>query len=184
MIGKRDPRMKASRVFNESTAAVRTPFGAFAGLMVWLLIGLFAVMCMFCVVAGAEVYRGAVRTAESNADLRTAVSYVAGKVRAWDRQGAIKVEPWEHGTALMLTEEIDGELYTTCIYGWKGGVWEVFALSGSEFDPDGGECIADGEDLNFEFVTNDLLKMTIKINGAEYTTHVALRTDPAPVFGG
>jgi len=179
MIGKRDPGLKKSRVFNESTAAMRTPFGAFAGLMVWILIGLFAVMCMFCVVAGAEVYRGAVRNAESNADLRTAVSYVAGKVRAWDRQGAVAIEPWAMGDALMLTEEIDGEAYTTCIYGWDGGIWEIFAPSESDFEPDGGQRIAGGENLGFAFVSPDLIEMTITVNGAEYISHVALRSDPA-----
>jgi len=184
MIGKRDPGMKRSRVFNESTVAVRTPFGAFAGLMVWLLIGLFAVMCMFCVVAGAEVYRGAVKNAETNADLRTAVSYVAGKVRAWDRQGAVAIEPWAQGNALMLTEEIDGEEYTTCIYGWDGGIWEIFAPSDASFEPEGGQRIAGGEHLDFAFVSPQLIEMTITVNGAEYVSHVALRTNPIPVVGG
>ena len=184
MIGRRASGKMGPRAFNEATYAVRTPFGAFAGLMVWLLIGLFAVMCMFCVVVGAEVYRGTVKSAEVNAELRTAVSYIAGKVRAWDRQDAVKVEPWAGSNALMLTEEIDGETYTTCIYGWEGGVWEIFAPSDSEFTPDGGQRIADGEDLDFAFVSPNLLEMTITINGAGCKTHVALRSEPAPAIGG
>lgn len=184
MIGKRDPGTKKSRVFNESTAAVRTPFGAFAGLMVWLLIGLFAVMALLCVVAGGEVYRGAVKTADVNADMRTAVSYITGKVRAWDRQGAVAVEPWEQGNALMLTEEIDGEQYTTCIYGWDGGVWEIFAPSDSNFSPDSGERIADGENLDFALVGQNLIRMTITINGEACTAHVAMRSAADPAVGG
>ena len=184
MIGRRATGKMGPRAFNESTAVVRTPFGAFAGLMVWLLIGLFAVMCMFCVVAGAEVYRGAVRNADANAELRTAVSYVAGKVRAWDRQGAVAVEPWAAGNALMLTEVIDGEEYTTCIYGWDGGVWEIFAPSDSEISPDGGQRVAEGEDLDFAFVSPDLLEMKVTVNGTECVAHVALRSKSATNIGG
>lgn len=184
MVGGEKPAARKARAFNESTSAVRTPFGAFANLIVWLLIGMFAVMCLFCVVAGAEVYRGTVKNAGINADLRTAVSYVAGKVRAWDRQGAVSVGKWADGDSLMLTEEIDGEEYTTCIYGWDGGIYEIFALSDSEFTPDGGQRIANGEDLKLRFSRPDLLEMTITVNGAEYVTHVALRSAPTPVTGG
>lgn len=184
MIGRQKPEGRKARAFNESTSAVRMPFGAFANLIVWILIGLFAVMCLFCVVAGAEVYRGTVKNAEINGDLRTAVSYVAGKVRAWDRYGAISVEPWAEGDSLMLTEEIDGEEYTTCIYNWNGGIYEIFALSDSEFTPDGGQRIANGENLKISFIKPSMLEMTITVNGMEYVTHVALRSEPTPATGG
>lgn len=184
MIGKQDLGAKASRPFNESTQAAGTPFGAFAGFMVWLLIGLFAIMSMFCVIGGAEVYRGAVKNADVNANLRTAVSYVAGKVRAWDKRGAVAIQPWEQGKALALTEEIDGEEYTTCIYGWDGGIWEIFAPSGSVFSPEDGQRIADGEALDFTFLTPGLIEMNITVNGAVCTSHVALRSAAATVLGG
>lgn len=170
--------------FHGSGSTVRVPLGAFANLMVWLLIGLFAVMCLFCVVAGAEVYRGSVRNADVNANLRTAVSYVSGKVRAWDCQGSISVMPWGDGDSLMFTETIDDIRYTTCIYSWNGAIYELFAPSDNDFTPEDGQHIANGEGLMLEFQSPNLLEIRICISGVEYTSHVALRSDPVQFIGG
>lgn len=154
----------------------RAPMGAFAGLLVYLLIGLFAVMAMFCVIVGAEVYRGAVRSADENAGLRTTISYVTGKLRAADARSGVERIDGPEGDCLKLTEDIGGTEYVTYIYGYQGQIREIFTLAEAAFDPEGGQAVASAESFAISEVRPGLMRLEVCVNGETYASHVALRS--------
>ncbi|MBE5772821.1 MAG: DUF4860 domain-containing protein [Clostridiales bacterium] len=177
-------RSRGMRTPLAAAEPVRAPFSAFSGLMVWLLIGLFAIMSMFCVIAGAEVYRETVRSAEINGGIRTAASYITGKIRAFDMQGAISVDPGQEGDRLILREAIGETTYITCIYVHDGGLYEVFIPEGGVIVPGDGQCIAECASVRFSADNPGLICVEITAGESCYSAHTAVRSGPVAIYGG
>lgn len=149
---------------------------AFASLCIYLLIGLMAALSLFCVIAGAEIYRGAVAGADLNTGLRAGISYVTGKVRAADARGCVRVEASPEGGRLVLTEEIDGTDYAVNIYHWEGQICELYTFADAQFDPEAGQPIAEAEAFAVTMPQENLIELELRIDGALYGAHIALRS--------
>ena len=80
-----------------------------------------ALFCVFCasalavVLIGADVYTSTARNMDQNFSTRTAVSYVAEKVRQSDAAGAVALGEIGGGQALVLTKEGESGLFKTYI---------------------------------------------------------------------
>ena len=111
------------------------------GLLILLLFGVFAVSVLSVLLSGAGVYRRLTERDDLSYDRRTAVQYVATRVRQADRQGAVSVRTFEGCPALILSEEIEGEVYETRIYHYDGYIRELFVSSDGEFLPEDGENV-------------------------------------------
>lgn len=111
------------------------------GLLALVLLGLFAVCILAVLLTGAGTYRRLAERDDAAYDRRTAVQYVATKVRQADRLGGVSVCEFEGVPALLLTEEIEGELYETHIYCHEGYLKELFAAADSGLLPEDGERI-------------------------------------------
>ncbi len=112
-------------------------------LFTFALLGVFSVLALFAVIAGARVYHGVADTAEENYRVRTAMTYVAGKVRKTDANGQIAVLQADGTTVLTLREEIDGAQFETYIYYTEDGICEYFGRGGQAFSTAYGEKIVD-----------------------------------------
>lgn len=111
------------------------------GLLALLLLCVFAACVLSVLLTGAGTYRRLTERDRASYDSRTATQYLATRIRQADRQGAVSVRAFEGRDALVLTEEIDGELYETCIYYCDGYLRELFTAAGADLAPEDGEKI-------------------------------------------
>lgn len=122
-----------------------------------LLFCLFAVLLLTTLMYGVNAYRGITKSMQSQFDQRTALSYLAAKVRHYDAVNSVSVEPFGGETALCLREKIDGETYCTWIYRQNGTMMELFAAEESELTPESGQEILKTGELNFRMDDTQLV---------------------------
>ena len=91
--------------------------------------------------SGAGVYRRLTERDDRAYDQRTAVQYVAARVRQADQAGGVSVRTFEGCPALILSEEIEGETYETRIYHYDGYLRELFVSAEGIFLPEDGERV-------------------------------------------
>ena len=119
------------------------------GLLVLLLLGVFAVCVLSVLLTGAEGYRRLTERDRESYNWRTAAQYLTTRVRQADLEGGVTLEDFGGRDALALTEVIDGEAYVTRVY-WDGGyIRELFAAADAEMAPEDGEKILEADGLNF-----------------------------------
>lgn len=140
------------------------------GLLILLLFGVFAVSILAVLLSGAGAYRRLTERDDRAYDRRTAVQYVATRVR--QAAGEVRVAPFGDTTALELWEEIDGEDYVTRVYCSDGYLRELFAWGESEFLPEDGENVLPAQELDLQ-LEDDLLQVRIVNDGGE-TMHLTL----------
>lgn len=118
-------------------------------LMSLVSFGMFAVCILLVLLTGAGVYQNLVDRGETCYDQRTALQYVATRIRQADTSGGIALEDFGGQEALVLREEIRGRQYLTRVYCYGGFVRELFTAEGGNFSPDAGEKILAAEELTF-----------------------------------
>lgn len=106
------------------------------GLAALLLFAVFAVCILMVLLTGAEAYRRLTDLDSAAHAQRTAVQYVAQRVRQSDRLEGVELEDFEGVQALVLGA---GEEYVTRIYCYDGSLMELYS------SPDDGLGPADGE---------------------------------------
>lgn len=102
-------------------------------LLVMLVFAVFMVSILIVLLTGADVVQGITERDQKSYDQRTAVQYIATRVRQADQTGGISVRTTESGDRLVLTQEIEGTLFETMIYSYDGYLCELFCTSG--YDP-------------------------------------------------
>ncbi len=132
------------------------------GMLLFLIYGMFALFSLLLVVIGAKVYRDLALAGSENAELRSAFSYVANKVRMnGGLAGAVHVEERGGISVLSLQESFDGAEYETVIYYYDGALREHFGLLGQRLMPEAGERIAEAADFQIEKQGTDGLLLTL-----------------------
>ena len=76
----------------------------------------FAVCAFLVITMGVRVYRSTAQYLEDTYSARTALSYVAEKIRQHDAEGQVALTQLEGRNAILLTDEIEGSLYETYLY--------------------------------------------------------------------
>ena len=148
-------------------------------VLIFLLIGVFAVTSVVLTLIGTRVYRHVADTSIQNSDARIMLSYLSNKVRAFDVQDGVVVEEREGLSTLCLYSSVDGQPYETTIYLYNGAVCERFAPKGVPFDPADSEALMDAEALTFTMVAPNLLQASVEIaSDVTQTLHMALRAQP------
>lgn len=152
-----------------------------SSLFIFLLVGLFALLSLLSVLIGVGVYRNVVENVAANEQIRTSLSYVANKVRAADRVGAIEVAEWNGLETLLLREEYDGSPYETRIYclqqeDGRNGLYEQFVHEGDIWDVANGQYIMEIQELSFS-QEDDKVYMELKTaQGELLTLHLQQRS--------
>lgn len=145
------------------------------GLLAFLLLAVFTVCVLSVLLTGADVYRRLTTRDRDAYDRRTAIQYVAAKVRQADRSASVSLTQFGDGDALVLTQDIDGQAYLTRIYCHEGWFRELFSSTSGEFFPSDGEKVlkATGLDLSLE---DGLLTVAITDSqGSETALSLSLR---------
>lgn len=142
-----------------------------------------ALFCVFCasalavVLIGADVYTSTARNMDQNFSARTAVSYVAEKVRQSDAAGAVALGEIDGGQALVLTKEGEGGVFKTYIYYYDGAVRELLARAEAAPQPELGQQITEAAGLSFETLAEGLWRVTVTgVDGAQEQLTFGLRS--------
>lgn len=120
----------------------------------------FAVCAFFVITIGAGVYQRIAGNMENTYSTGTAFSYVAEKIRQHDLDGQISLTEVNGADALLLTDEVDGIAYQTCIYATDGALCEIVVKEGIRVSPSENDQILAVEDFTFTDRGNGFLELT------------------------
>ena len=152
------------------------PSHAISGVVVFLVLGIFAVFSTGMVLLGARAYKStADRAAEHNA-YRIGMAYVRSMVRSDDEDQSIRVENVNGIPTICMRNVYDGDSYVTRLYVYDGKLREWFTEETEEFVPENGETVCDMEEMNAE-VDGQLLKVGLKARDAWTEVDIALRSE-------
>lgn len=111
---------------------------------------IFAAAAFILVMIGIQVYQRTVEQMQDTYSTRTAISYVAEKVRQHDVAGGVELTELEGVPALRLTDSLNGEDYDTYIYSDGGYLCELTVRQGAEPALSLGERILQVKDFSVE----------------------------------
>ena len=138
----------------------------FTDFLALIMFAVFTLCVLLVLLFGAKVYRGLVDRGEVSFESRTAAQYVTTRVRQAER---VSVADFEGCQALVIPEEIDGEIYITRVYCYDGYIRELFSGGNAALSPEDGEKILPGESLAFS-IEDDLL--TVHLEGQKLFLHL------------
>lgn len=146
-------------------------------LFVAALFGVFGLCCIIVLIFGTRIYQGIVKAGESNAQLRTSLSYVAEKVHQNDTSDSIRLGSIEETPALLLSDTYDGTDYTTYIYFWEGQLKEQTLRTGLTPLPKAGQAITELNDFRISQISDTLYCFTASTSsGKEMSIYVDSRS--------
>ncbi len=148
-----------------------------SGLFTFALFGIFVVLALVIVVIGVDGYRGVVDTSASIGEVRTALGYVATKLRSDAASDGVRMTQAGGVDALVLTEDYEGDIYETYIFYKDGSLYEILLNAGDmEFDPDDGWRLADVADFSIALEAENLVNLSATAkDGRTQSMHIALR---------
>ena len=157
----------------------RYGLGTVTAWVVLALILLFAGLSVALIALGGQAYRATLNTADENAQRRASVGYVTGKIHTFDCRNAVRVEQMTLGDAdtdvLILSEEIDGEMYETRIFCADEMLREQFVSADTALESaDDGEMIARLYGFDVELESGLLTMRFIQSDGQADTVYAAL----------
>lgn len=127
------------------------------GVFVLLLTATLAACLLMVLLTGAGGYRRLTERDRAAYDRRTAVQYVATKVRQADTAAGVALTEFGGTPALCLTETIEGAAYETWIYYYDGYLRELFTAEDAGLAPEDGEKILASDGLTLS-LTDGLLR--------------------------
>ena len=154
---------------------------AVTNLLVVSLILLFAALSIALIVLGAQAYQAISETAYQNVQIRSTVGYVLSRIQAYDRSGAIRIEDvqlsGQSTRVMLLSEEIDGEIYETRMYCADGALREQTVHNEIPMaDAQDGEQIAKLNALHVQRDGNLLTLEFTHVDGERQTLHGVLHS--------
>ena len=161
--------MSGARARNRSLGNVR-------GVFLLALLAAFALLSVMTVIVGAQVYGRISDRATANHGVRTALTYIVGKVRAFDQSGAVRVETEENRDVLVLSDVYGGDVYHTYIYLEDGAIRESFGAAERAFDPALGERIADASSFAAKLTDGVLQVSIVAADGSMHETRAFLQS--------
>ena len=147
---------------------------ASAGVMLAFLTFAFCAVAML--LFSAAFCQKIAQRGEHAWERRTCGQYLEWKVQQMDEAGCISTKKLEGEDALVLTESIEGENYSTWIYCSGGWMREYFAESTSVPDPDAGTEILE---VNQMHISQEGNLLTIKADfsdGAQVSKNICMRS--------
>ena len=121
----------------------------YTGLLALTVFALFAACLLLVLLLGAGVYRRQTDDGLQSDTRRTVAQYLTTRVRQGDTAGAVAVEPFGEGQALVLTEVVAEEALCTRIYCKDGWLWELYTPASAAPQPEDGQRLLPVESLTF-----------------------------------
>lgn len=128
-------------------------------LFVLSLFCVFAVSSVVLILFGADIYNKTVSSMNDNYASRTSVAYITEKIRQSDIYDSVRIDDSLGYERLLMTRSINGMEYATSLYEYDGYLYELFARTDIELPVDAGQQVIALTALNFEFVSDNLLRV-------------------------
>lgn len=145
-------------------------------LMALILFGVFAACVLAVLLTGARAYQRLTGRDQSAFDRRTAIQYIATRVRQSDTAGAITVEDFDGVTCLCISQDYDLNTYVTRVYCHDGYLRELFCSPEDELGLDAGEPVLEAQAVDFA-LKDGLLTVTATLaDGTGDSLHISLRS--------
>ena len=131
-------------------------------------IGLFCVFtaaALMLMMIGVQAYRSTAANMRDTFSTRTAISYVAEKIRRCDAAGALALGDVEGRPALVLSEELAGSLYHTYIYADGEDLCELTVQADAAVRADMGEHILQVRDFAIDDAGNGFYAFSASDSG-------------------
>ena len=156
-------------------------------LFVLSLFCVFAVSSVVLILFGADIYNKTVSSINDNYASRTSVAYITEKIRQSDIYDSVRIDDSLGYERLLMARNINGMEYATSLYEYDGYLYELFARTDIELPIDAGQQVIALTALDFEFVSDNLLKVSFYDESDEETElfinlHCGKATENEPVF--
>ena len=130
----------------------------------------FAAAAFILVMIGIHAYQTTVTDMQDTYSTRTAISYVAEKLRQNDTAGSVSLGEVEGRTAIVLSNDRGGTTYLTYIYADDETLYELTVREGTRATLSLGDPILDVRNFNitdagggfFEFTASDTEGNTVR----------------------
>lgn len=137
----------------------------------------FAVLALFVVVLGANVYRNLSGGMEENGGVRTSVAYLTEKVRQGDLAAGVELAEVDGSDALVFPLGTENGEYETWIYVNGGMLREITVAAGEAFDPPAGQPIMELESMELRAGDGGLLSIDVRdASGKEWRSAVCRKS--------
>jgi prepilin-type N-terminal cleavage/methylation domain-containing protein len=132
-------------------------------VLVLLLLTFVAVAVFLLTDVGSAAYARIYANRDQSADLRIGLSYLDVRLKKIDGVGTVEIRPapFGGGQALVLTQEIEGDVYETQLYVEAGMLKELFSRKGLEVNADMAAEIARADKMEVRFAGKQLLVLTL-----------------------
>lgn len=138
-----------------------------------LLFGVFSACVLSVLLTGAQAYRRLTLRDGESYERRTAVQYVATRVRQSDSLDSVSVEDFLGVSALVLREEGG---YATRVYCSEGYLMELYAAEEDLMVPGDGERILELQGLELSLEDGLLTVVSTDGTGTQATLRLSLRS--------
>jgi len=125
----------------------------------------FAASALLVVLIGANVYQNTTSSMSDNFDTRTSITYISTKIRQSDALDSVYMTEFDGVPALILSQEIEGDLYHTWIYHYDGELREIFAAADANVSPENGQTIMSVPSLTMEPLDHNMFRFTTVDSG-------------------
>ena len=140
-----------------------------------MLLCIFALAAIFVAVLGAKVYANSAEKLQANFDTRTSIVYLSEKMRTCPGD-AFDVRDMSGTNAVVLSQEIDGNVYESWIYVQDDSLCETVVSAGDTPSPAGGQRIMPLKALSADITDDGIWITVVTPDGHESTTFVCGRS--------
>ncbi|MBC5649026.1 DUF4860 domain-containing protein [Christensenella tenuis] len=138
----------------------------------------FAVLSLFVVILGANVYKGISSELSAGCNMRSSLVYLTEKVRQADGSGGFSIAGMEGGDALVLSSSANGKDYETWIFVSGGKLMEATVETGVEINAAYGQPVTDLSELRLS-QDGPLLQIGVTdTQGNEFESAVCAKAAP------
>ena len=140
---------------------------------------LLFVLCALSVIAiGASIYQKNVSSMANNNSHRIASAYITEKIRQSDINGSVRTRDLFGEKVLVMSREVNGEIYNTYIYDFDGKLMELMARDNlNMIYPQSGQKIMDVKSFDIEEVSDNMFKIEVVLeDGTEDFLYIAKRS--------
>lgn len=139
-----------------------------------ILFALFVCALLLALVSGIRIYSSLVDEQNEAEQMRFANGLIVNSVKSMDAYGSVESGIGPEGESLILVQHLEGGVFETRFYGYRGNVVMEYTSSENEIDPDNATKILESDTFEFE-----ISKGLLTVSTDEGDTDVALRSgDP------
>lgn len=143
-------------------------------LFVMAIFLVFTFSALMLILVGTKVYKNTVEKMDKNFETRTSFAYLTEKLRQADRTEGIEIGEFNGNTAIIMKEDIEGNMYATYIYLYDGHIKELFTSMENSLAADAGQDILIAEGFDAQKAAEGLYKVSVTPPGERpYTFFVS-----------